>query len=101
MAVPVLHTIICVSAVCGGTYTSSSTSQVITSPGYPNAFRQNVQCRWTIDAPSTNDQVEIQVTVLNLQTTTDCGPEYLEIRDYPLVGVVIFPYSVILLHNAL
>ena len=66
--------------------TSSAAPQVLTSPGYPNAFRQDVRCRWTIDAPNTTDQVEIMITALNLQTTTECDTEYVEIRDYPLVG---------------
>ncbi|XP_053408750.1 cubilin-like isoform X2 [Mercenaria mercenaria] len=70
--------------VCGGTYTSTSSQQVITSPGYPNAFRQDVRCRWTIDAQTDTDQVELNVTALNLQTTSGCSPEYLEFRDYPL-----------------
>lgn len=70
---------------------------MITSPGYPNAYRQEARCRWTIDAPTETDKVEVTVTSLNLQTTPSCAPEYLEMRDYPLVNeyVYIHVYNII------
>ncbi|KAH3692443.1 hypothetical protein DPMN_194284 [Dreissena polymorpha] len=71
-------------ALCGGAFTSSSVPQVITSPGFPSAFRRDVRCRWTIDAPMATDQVEVMVTALNLQSSSACDTEYLELRDYPL-----------------
>ena len=80
----------CITALCGGVFVSTSTRQTISSPGYPNPFRQDVSCRWTIDAPTSTDIVEVNVTAIDLQSTAGCSPEYLEIRDYPLVCDTLF-----------
>ena len=67
--------------------TATAIAQTITSPNNFFAYGLNIRCRWTIDATSDTEQLEITVTAINLQTTTSCSPEYLEIRDYPLVSL--------------
>ena len=82
----ILNLLVLFPALCGGIVRATNTTQTITSPNYPFAYGQALRCRWTIDAPSDTEQLEITVTAVNLQTTTGCTPEYLEIRDYPLVS---------------
>ncbi|KAJ8306835.1 hypothetical protein KUTeg_014919 [Tegillarca granosa] len=71
-------------ALCGGTFTATEDPQTITSPGYPNPFGQTVRCRWTIDAPLSNQTVRVTVSNLNLISNQQCEAEYLEFRDSPM-----------------
>ncbi|KAJ8306830.1 hypothetical protein KUTeg_014914, partial [Tegillarca granosa] len=71
-------------ALCGGTFTATEDPQTITSPGYPNHFGQTVRCRWTIDAPLSNQTVRVTVSNLNLISNQQCEAEYLEFRDSPM-----------------
>ena len=75
-------------ALCGGTFNATTSPQAVISPNYPYPAGQNLRCRWTIDAPE-NQQLEIVVTAINLQQSPGCSPEYLEIRDYPLVSCIV------------
>ena len=74
--------------LCGGTFNATTSPQAIISPNYPYPAGQNLRCRWTIDAPE-NQQLEIVVTAINLQQSPGCSPEYLEMRDYPLVSCIV------------
>ena len=74
------------TAVCGGTLTATRTGQNISSPGYPNAYNQNVRCRWTIDSGSNRRQVSLTLADLSLAQDPSCSSEYIEFRDSPMVS---------------
>lgn len=59
---------------------SSNVSQIITSPNYPLPYAPNLNCRWTIDGPA-DGQIEVAVTVIDIENSTNCENGYLEIRD--------------------
>ena len=75
-----------VAAVCGGTLLASQTAQNISSPSYPNAYGQNVRCRWTIDSGSGLRQVSLTLVDLSLAQDASCSSEYIEFRDKPMVS---------------
>lgn len=74
------------TAACGGTLTATRTGQNISSPGYPNAYNQNVRCRWTIDSGSNRRQVSLTLVDLSLAQDPSCSSEYIEFRDSPMVS---------------
>ena len=74
------------TAVCGGTLTATRTGQNISSPGYPNAYNQNVRCRWTIDSGSNRRQVSLTLADLSLAEDPSCSSDYIEFRDSPMVS---------------
>lgn len=59
---------------------SSNVSQIITSPNYPLPYAPNLNCRWTIDGPE-DGQIEVTMTVIDIENSTNCDNGYLEIGD--------------------
>lgn len=98
--------------VCGGTLYSTSTPAVLSFDHARNMSQSQAsyRCRWSIDAPA-NEHVEVNVTNVSLAdlTSADCNNVYLELRDQPLVSLLLItylqycricvPYHVILVAN--
>uniref|UniRef100_A0A4W3K7X0 Cubilin n=1 Tax=Callorhinchus milii TaxID=7868 RepID=A0A4W3K7X0_CALMI len=70
---------------CGGKFKANSTSQILTSPEYPNNYPPLTICHWIIDAPE-NEQVGVVIQELDLPATPNCSLEYLEIKDSHILG---------------
>ncbi|XP_039746472.1 cubilin [Pararge aegeria] len=63
---------------CGGTLTSVSGS--ISSPNYPQNYNENAECFYRI-VTSSGSKIRISFTELDLEKTTDCRDDYVEIFD--------------------
>ncbi|XP_075972136.1 cubilin [Anticarsia gemmatalis] len=63
---------------CGGTLTSSTGS--ITSPNYPDDYHENAECFYRI-VTSAGARIRISFTELDLERTSNCRDDYIEIYD--------------------
>lgn len=63
---------------CGGTLTSSSGS--ISSPNYPENYNENAECFYRI-VTSQGSRISISFTDLDLERTTSCRDDYIQIFD--------------------
>ncbi|KAL4149890.1 hypothetical protein QTP88_003741 [Uroleucon formosanum] len=54
-------------------------TQVLTSPNYPLAYGNNLICRWFLQLEPPNTVISLRFTELDLENTTDCSSDYLEI----------------------
>ncbi|KAG9276492.1 cubilin [Astyanax mexicanus] len=71
-------------AVCGGTYIGQSGT--IRSPGYPDSnYPDNSNCEWYLEGP-TGHYLTLSYSALNLQSSTGCVNDYVEIREYNASG---------------
>ncbi|KTF87440.1 hypothetical protein cypCar_00025640 [Cyprinus carpio] len=67
-------------ATCGGTYTGQS--GIIRSPGYPDSnYPDNSNCEWYLEGP-TGHYLTLTYTTLDLQSSSSCTNDYVEIREY-------------------
>ena len=76
------------ATVCGGNY--YTTSGVLHSPGWPNDYGHGRECTWVISVP-VGQQILLNFTVFDMENHTNCGFDYLEIRNggyltSPLLG---------------
>lgn len=72
------------TAVCGGTYTGQSGT--IKSPGYPDSnYPDESNCEWYLESP-TGHYLTLSFTAFNLQSSTGCTSDYVEIREYNASG---------------
>lgn len=73
------------SATCGGTYFGQS--GVIRSPGYPDSnYPDNSNCEWYLEGP-TGHYLTLTYTALDLQSSSNCNNDYVEIREYNASGL--------------
>lgn len=63
---------------CGGTLTSSTGS--LSSPNYPETYHENSECSYKI-VTSLGSRIRIAFTDLDLESTTTCRDDYVEIFD--------------------
>ncbi|XP_026057290.1 cubilin-like [Carassius auratus] len=71
-------------ATCGGTYIGQS--GIIRSPGYPNSnYPDNSNCEWYLEGP-TGHYLTFTYTALDLQSSSSCNNDYVEIREYNASG---------------
>uniref|UniRef100_A0A4W4F6Q8 Cubilin n=1 Tax=Electrophorus electricus TaxID=8005 RepID=A0A4W4F6Q8_ELEEL len=71
-------------ATCGGTYTGQN--GIIRSPGYPDSnYPDNSICEWYLEGP-TGHYLTLSFTDFNLQSSTDCSDDYVEIHEYNASG---------------
>ncbi|XP_017064010.1 cubilin homolog [Drosophila eugracilis] len=75
-------------ANCGGLIHASSGE--LTSPGYPAKYLTNLDCVWRVTG-SVGQQLEIQIEIFDMEQSSNCSADYLEIRnggsiDSPLIG---------------
>ncbi|XP_069077862.1 astacin-like metalloendopeptidase isoform X2 [Pleurodeles waltl] len=76
------------SVECGGSFTRDN--GVITSPGFPEAYPNSVDCVWSILAP-VGQQIQLEFTSFDVERFPDCGCDYLVVKDggttnSPLLG---------------
>lgn len=82
------------TAVCGPTSLMvTNKTQVLTSPNYPNAYGNNLICRWFLLLEPPNTVISLRFTELDLENTTDCSSDYLEIY-YTQVNKQKFKYLI-------
>ncbi|XP_073838449.1 cubilin homolog [Musca autumnalis] len=60
-------------------FVSSNTNVVLSSPGYPDGYENNLDCSWTYKALSPLDHVVCQLVSVQLEKNADCGLDYLKI----------------------
>ncbi|XP_016093659.1 cubilin [Sinocyclocheilus grahami] len=71
-------------ATCGGTYIGQS--GIIRSPGYPDSnYPDNSNCEWYLEGP-TGHYLTFTYTALDLQSSSNCNNDYVEIREYNASG---------------
>uniref|UniRef100_A0A8C5PBH1 Cubilin n=1 Tax=Leptobrachium leishanense TaxID=445787 RepID=A0A8C5PBH1_9ANUR len=74
-------------ASCGGTQYGQS--GIIQSPGYPtHNYPDASECEWFFNGP-TGHYLTIRFEVLDLQNSTDCTKDYIEIREYNASGLLL------------
>ncbi|XP_069504454.1 cubilin [Ambystoma mexicanum] len=69
---------------CGQTLTAPEGS--ITSPGHPTVYPHGVNCTWII-AVQPHSLIRLTFTVFNLQFSTNCANDYLEVYDNGTAGM--------------
>lgn len=62
---------------CGGAYTDSEGT--FTSPNFPRPYNHNAVCVWTINANGT-DSIRLHFNAFELETSSSCEFDYLEVR---------------------
>lgn len=82
-----LHNYFIYPATCGGRITAAN--GIITSPNFPAAYSNNLDCEWIIAGP-VGHFLRINVTHADLQYSTNCTADVLEIRDGNSTGTVLF-----------
>ncbi|XP_043916230.1 cubilin-like [Protopterus annectens] len=71
-------------ATCGGTFTGQS--GIVHSPGYPSSnYPDNSLCEWYLHGP-TGHYLTIVYETINLQSSSDCSADYVEVREYNASG---------------
>ncbi|KAM8967664.1 cubilin [Pelodytes ibericus] len=74
-------------ATCGGTHYGES--GIIQSPGYPtHTYPDNSICEWYFIGP-TGHYLTLRFEDLDLQNSTDCDKDYVEIREYNATGTLL------------
>ncbi|XP_074652971.1 cubilin-like [Tubulanus polymorphus] len=76
-----------IDSVCGSSTVLYAEDEptALTSPKYPKSYPHNMRCRWTIDAPEDHN-LRIHIEDLDIEKTTGCAYDYLELRPYPLIS---------------
>ncbi|XP_021476232.2 cubilin [Oncorhynchus mykiss] len=79
------------------TYTGSTSScggdllmetGAFNSPNYPDAYPPNVECVWTITS-SPGNRLQLSFIMFQLQQSSDCNNDYLEIREGNSTGALV------------
>ncbi|XP_078495952.1 cubilin-like [Ciona intestinalis] len=52
----------------------------ITSPNYPNTYPRHSDCRYRINAGSSNRMITLKFTSFNLETNINCNHDYVDVR---------------------
>ncbi|XP_057331522.1 bone morphogenetic protein 1-like [Microplitis mediator] len=67
-------------AICGGDiYLESNDTYYLESPNYPESYEPNKLCHWNIEAPHKH-YVVIQLNYFELEESTGCKNDFLEVR---------------------
>ncbi|KAK3588078.1 hypothetical protein CHS0354_012131 [Potamilus streckersoni] len=72
---------------CGGYLTAQTQARILKPPNYPYQYENNLYCHWTIEA-GMNYRISIRITYLDLEETTICRHNYLQIYlgTTPIMG---------------
>ncbi|XP_041824165.1 cubilin [Melanotaenia boesemani] len=74
-------------ATCGGTYFGQSGS--LHSPGFPGSnYPDGSSCEWYLEGP-TGHYLTLSYENFNLQSSSECTADYVEIRDYNASGQLL------------
>ncbi|XP_063226608.1 cubilin [Bacillus rossius redtenbacheri] len=74
------------SSGCGGSivfpqdFNFTSTSYNITSPGFPQAYQNNLNCEWIVEAPSSY-HLTLKFNQMNLEESQQCMLDYVEVYE--------------------
>ncbi|XP_010225526.1 PREDICTED: cubilin-like, partial [Tinamus guttatus] len=78
------------SATCGGTVTGQTGT--IESVGYPDLhYEDNLRCEWFLQGPR-GHYLTITVEGLDIQNSSECANDFVEIREYNASGNVLGRY---------
>jgi len=69
-----------VAPSCGETL-EGATSGIIASPGFPTAYRNNLDCTWTIRPAAGNKAVKFTFETFELERSTDCRFDYVRFLE--------------------
>ncbi|KAL8165122.1 UNVERIFIED_CONTAM: hypothetical protein K2H54_029833 [Gekko kuhli] len=76
-------------APCGGTLTGQN--GIIKSLGFPDHYQDNLLCEWLLHGP-TGHYLTISFEALDIQNSTMCANDYLEIRERDSSGSLLGKY---------
>ncbi|KAL2085662.1 hypothetical protein ACEWY4_018982 [Coilia grayii] len=71
---------------CGGNFHMESGA--FNSPNYPDAYPPNIECVWKIHS-SPGNRLQLSFVMFQLQASTSCNNDYLEIREANSTGPLI------------
>lgn len=81
------------AAPCGGTVTGQT--GIIQSVGYPDLhYQDNLLCEWFLQGPR-GHYLTITLEDLDIQNSSECANDFVEIREYSASGLRIVPVFVI------
>lgn len=67
---------------CGGVYFVQSNKHIITSPNYPEKYNDNLECNYTLVAPSPEDVILVQFTDFEIENIGKCQYDNVTIYAY-------------------
>jgi cubilin len=69
--------------LCGSLLPLNATTeeQIIESPGFGSDYPRGITCRWTVAAPTLTDRVSLRVITMELENSTRCTKDRLELAD--------------------
>lgn len=67
-------------SVCNRAFTATAAPQTFTSPGYPDGYVDDLDCRYIITAPPTGT-IMVNLTDVNLEDSINCGYDYVRVYD--------------------
>ncbi|KAL8573023.1 hypothetical protein ACOMHN_010453 [Nucella lapillus] len=70
---------------CGGDFTVSN--EAFVSPSYPDSYPASTECVWTMRT-SPGNQVAVAFSMFNLESSSACTNDYLEIREASSTGTL-------------
>lgn len=53
----------------------------LTTPGYPNGYKENLNCSWTFMPEDKNSHVVLEVYDIDLEETTECTTDYIKVES--------------------
>ncbi|XP_071826204.1 cubilin-like isoform X2 [Apostichopus japonicus] len=68
------------TTVCNRAFTATAAPQTFTSPGYPDGYVDDLDCRYIITAPPTGT-IMVNLTDVNLEDSINCGYDYVRVYD--------------------
>ncbi|XP_063063043.1 cubilin [Engraulis encrasicolus] len=71
---------------CGGNFHMESGA--FNSPNFPDAYPPNIECVWYIHS-SPGNGLQLSFTMFQLQQSTNCNNDYLEVREFNSTGRLI------------
>ncbi|XP_071942939.1 cubilin-like isoform X2 [Antedon mediterranea] len=74
------------TSACGGDFTALS--GFFNSPGYPNNYPLSTECVWSIQS-SLGSGVQVSFSVFDMESSSNCGRDYLEFRESDETGTLI------------
>jgi len=63
---------------CGGVLNVTEAAQTFISPGYPNGYLSNLDCRWVLNSPM-GSKVWMNITDIDIESHSSCNYDILRI----------------------
>ncbi|XP_034938584.1 cubilin [Chelonus insularis] len=77
------------NSACGGDYFSESGT--LASPSYPESYPLNIECVWILHT-SAGNRIRVSFSEFDLESSSNCDRDYLEIRQESAIGKLIGVY---------